>query len=260
MQRKRAGGHIENVSADHVGRHQVRGALHALKRQAEDARDGFHGERLPHARHAFHQRVAAAHQHQQQLIHNGALPHNHFRKFTANMRCQARQVFHGQSFSCFFFFSPNCTSYFSSFCINSSASDGGIHCARLAESARCSGSRNESSFSPSRPRTASSSNALGIAIGERSCRANVPRERWYTAATTAGSACARWYRPPSVSTNSSGARRVATAGIIIGPLRLLKVESTASPRTANWSSPQGTGVFWKYAHKLARWPWKYSSQ
>ena len=89
MQRKLTGGHIEHVRAHHVRRHQIGGALHALKSEAADARERFHRQRFCQAGHAFHQRVAAADEHEKHLVDHFPLADDDFRIFAANVRGQA---------------------------------------------------------------------------------------------------------------------------------------------------------------------------
>src|SRR5277367_585701 len=244
MQRKRTRRHIKNIRPHHVSRHQVRRALHTLKPQPANPRQSFHRKRLREPWHAFNQRVPAANQHQQKLLDNLVLPHNDLRHLRSNMLGKTRNVFHVQDFSlAIFFFKPSCSSYFSSSCTNPSASAAGTFCARLATKARAKVVFNPVSFQPSRDCTASASAVSLMLDDTRNCLERFARNRWYTKPTTAGSACARSYNPPSVSTNSSGASRETTGGNTVGPLLRLNVKTRISPRIETCINPQATGVF-----------------
>ena len=89
MERKRTRGHVEDVRSHDVGRHQVGGALHALKAETANSRERFYGERFCEAGHAFHQRVAAADENEQHLVDDVALADDDFRIFVANVRGEA---------------------------------------------------------------------------------------------------------------------------------------------------------------------------
>jgi hypothetical protein len=68
--------------------------LHALKIEAADSRQSFHGQRFRETRHAFDKRVAAAENYQQKLIDHRLLADDDFGHFRANLRRQAGDVFH----------------------------------------------------------------------------------------------------------------------------------------------------------------------
>jgi hypothetical protein len=65
-----------------------------LKAQAADSRHRFHRERFCNSGHSLDERVSAANQHREELVGNLTLSDNYFRKFAANVICQAREVFH----------------------------------------------------------------------------------------------------------------------------------------------------------------------
>ena len=54
-----AGGFVQHLAADDIGRHQVGGELHPLGREAQDGAQGFHQPALAQAGHAAQQHVAA---------------------------------------------------------------------------------------------------------------------------------------------------------------------------------------------------------
>ena len=99
MQRKRVAAEVEDVSSGDVGRHEVSGALHALKAEATDAREAFDRQRLGKTGNAFHNGVAAANEDEEKLVHDFALADDDFGKFRANVRCECGKILHGQFLS-----------------------------------------------------------------------------------------------------------------------------------------------------------------
>jgi hypothetical protein len=95
MQRKRAIAQVEDVCTGDIGRHEVGGTLHALKSEAADARQGFYCQSLGETGNPFDDRMAAGDENEEELIDDFALADDHFRKFTANLRCECGKVLHG---------------------------------------------------------------------------------------------------------------------------------------------------------------------
>src|SRR5262249_8484070 len=62
MQRERAGGKVEHIAADNVGRHEIRSALDAAKFQMEEPSKTLDDERLRNTRYTFQQGMAPAQQ------------------------------------------------------------------------------------------------------------------------------------------------------------------------------------------------------
>src|SRR5581483_2083374 len=63
-----------------------------------------------------------------------------------------------------------------------------------------------------------------------------------------------------VSTNSSGDMRDTTEGGISGPLRRLKLNRNSAAAKRICAAAASTGGLARYAPRLTRSPWKYSSQ
>ena len=59
VQSEGAGGEIEDVGAEDVCGHQVRGALHALELQPKHLREHLHGQRLRQPWYTLNERVPA---------------------------------------------------------------------------------------------------------------------------------------------------------------------------------------------------------
>jgi hypothetical protein len=95
MQGKRAVAEVEDVCTGDVGGHEIGSTLHALKSETTNARQGFNCQCLGETGNPFDDRVAARDENEEELIDDFALPDDHFRKFTANLRCECGKVLHG---------------------------------------------------------------------------------------------------------------------------------------------------------------------
>src|SRR5215510_10152175 len=86
MQRERAGGKVEHIAADNVGRHEIRSALDAAKFQMEEPSKTLDDERLRNTRYTFQQGMAPAQQGEQALVDQFCLANDNFGQLLASMR------------------------------------------------------------------------------------------------------------------------------------------------------------------------------
>jgi hypothetical protein len=77
---------MEDIGSRDVSGHEIGGALHALKIQSTDTRQRFDRKSFGQTGNAFNDRMAAANEHEQELIDDGLLADDDFGKLRTDLR------------------------------------------------------------------------------------------------------------------------------------------------------------------------------